>query len=503
MAMFKKADASLIKPDINFSGWDMVRTAATKGRGKLASERDVNAAKVVLQEYDPKHFLLSHCTIIASVKTEQSNAPLGKSVVDGFQIERKYADWLITTDSSKYVNNNNDAWETRLLLSCYRTFIGGENYVEHIQIPEMSKGKIIDAAARDIGDSIYVDILVATQRKHRSLISMITSGQLQTLSMGCQVEFTLCSKCGNVAYDETQLCNHIRYFKGNDYVDELGRKRKIAELCGHINEEPGSVKFIEASWVANPAFTGAVLRNILSPEEISEIRSVGEKMQIAFSEPPRIPYSGQMARAASLLLAQDDQGDAPPPPSDDKGKDKKDDDPVGKAVEDMAALIRERALAKVRSEMGNAENSQLPDENLSNESLIKSALQDPTWQRIASFVRKVTPGSTGVLRDRHAQKMFVGMILYRHGGWAAVANSKKFSGREILGLSRLIDIATKRRLMAGESRIYRAVLSVGGLSKDGDVNRYLSECRQVLGHTPTDSERQALLVKARLFAMGS
>ena len=863
--------------------------------------------------------MLSHCTIIASVDAEQSAAPLGRSMHDGFQIERKYADWLITPETSKYVNNNNDAWERKLLLACFRTFIGGENYVEHIQIPEMSKGKIIDAAARDIGDSIYVDILVATQKRHNSLIRAITSGDLQTLSMGCflpgtpvtmadgtrlpieevavgdmvlthkgrsrevhnkqlhhgiwdmrrievvgvpdpieatdkhpfyvlrpakvcacgcgetlvvkdadpvrrmskrfkrghdkrvlnpngsysleearkrqgklddiqslkvekvradelsvgdyvifpkldvevlddpgtakarllgyflaegcfekykgepvrvifsfahaekdsfvsevltllrqefpgcepytqdlperdtcnvkvagrdiaawfnkhggeyshlkrlspevmqwsveshkhllgawingdgqrnvsghslgtttsyalatqlhllsircglpvrmdcifggktaliseavvggvslrheetgklaafnlyfpqssscdllevttkapregsrkkerhlralddmvifpitkieefayegwvhnmevdedhsyqvsglaasncQVEFTICTKCGNTAYDETQLCNHIRYFKGNDFVDELGKKRKIAELCGHINEEPGSVKFIEASWVANPAFTGAVLRNVLSPMELAEIQQVGEKMMIAFSQPARVPSPDSWVRAASL--AAQDQGQSQSPSQgqgEDKPAPKKDDNPLDKAVSEMSDLIREKAIAKARAEMGTSENDSLPDENLSNESLIKSALKHPSWRRLASFVLTQTRRDPVV-----AKKMILGMVLYRHGGWKAVESSKQFSGREILGLSRLLDLATKRRTMAGETRIYRTVLALGGLGKDQDVRNYLSNCRQVAGRDLTDSERQALLLKGRLFAMGS
>ena len=492
MAFNKRADASVIKPDINVARWSEIRQAAFNSGIQVPFAR--HGSKIVLQEYEPKEFLLSHCTIIASVDSEKSNAPLGKHVVDGFQIERKYADWLITPETSKYVNNNNDAWERKLLMACFRTFIGGENYVEHIQIPEMSKGKIIDAAARDIGDSIYVDILVATQRKHRSLISAITSGQLQTLSMGCQVEFTVCTKCGNVAYDETQLCNHIRYFKGNEYVDELGKKRKIAELCGHVNDEPGSVKFIEASWVANPAFTGAVLRNILSPQELAEIQQVGEKMSIAFSEPARVASPNQMARAARLLTAEGEEG---APPSTPKEPKKDDADPMDKAIDEMADLIREKAIAKARSQMGEVGNPRLPDENQANESLIKSALQHPTWRQIAKVVIANTPH-----RDV-AKKMILGMILYRNGGWKAVESSHKFSGREILGLSRLMDLALKRRMMAGENRIYRTVLKVGGLSKNQDVNAYLAACRQFVGRTLTDSERQALIVKGRLFSLGS
>ncbi len=216
--------------------------------------------------------------------TANVGLPLGRQAVEGFQIDRRYNDYFITPETGKFINANHDAWERKLLLSSFRSFVGGQNYVEHLQIPELSKGRIIDAAARDIGDSIYVDILVATERRHKPLVAAIESEELQTLSMGCSVLHTTCTKCGNVAEDEAQLCRHIRYMKGNMFVDGLGRARKIAELCGHWSD-PNSVKFIEASWVANPAFKGAVLRNILTPDEYE---TYGERIQLAFSMPNRV-----------------------------------------------------------------------------------------------------------------------------------------------------------------------------------------------------------------------
>ena len=230
MAFSKYAKAAVVKPGIAAKEWGGIRKAAMGSATKIAAE--MRAAKVTLDKVDPGRFLLSHCTIIASVDTDVvPGVTLGKQIVDGFQIDRKYPDYYIKPNTSQFVNNNFDAWERKLLLACYKTFIGGENYVEHIQIPEMSKGKILDAAARNIGDSVYVDILVATDRKHKPLISAITSGQLGTLSMGCSVQFTQCSKCGNVAEDEPQLCSHIRYFKGSSFIDGMGQTRKIAELC--------------------------------------------------------------------------------------------------------------------------------------------------------------------------------------------------------------------------------------------------------------------------------
>src|SRR5690606_24053180 len=65
-----------------------------------------------------------------------------------------------------------------------------------------------------------------------------------------------------------------------------------------------SVKFIEASWVANPAFVGAVLRNVLTPEEAAVYNRLhAPKLQIAFSEPARTADQSQMARAARTVPA--------------------------------------------------------------------------------------------------------------------------------------------------------------------------------------------------------
>ncbi len=294
MAFLKYANAAILQPAINQESWSEIRQAALLG----SSFEDRTAAHVVLQKYDPAQYLLSHCSIVASVDTENSGLPTGAQMFDGVQIERKFPDHYITVETQKYINNNQDAFERKLLLATYKTFIGAENYMEHVQIPELSKGKIIDAAARDIGDSIYIDILVATDLKHKSLIEAISSQKLSTLSMGCQVTYTQCTKCGNIAEDELQICRHIKYEKGNWFIDASGKRRKIAELCGH-HSDPGTVKFIEGSWVGTPAFTGAVLRNILDPAN-AMAGVLGKRIQVAFSHPARTADPGSLQRAAKL-----------------------------------------------------------------------------------------------------------------------------------------------------------------------------------------------------------
>jgi len=227
MAFMKTADAIVKNPSIHLREWEEVRQEATS---EVFGSRQ---ASVNLSEFSPAKYLLTHCTIIASVDVDEvSNVKTGSSVTEGNRtIKRLWNDYYITPETSKFINQNGDSWDRQTLLNTYRTFIGAENYVEHVQIPELSKGKIIDAVARDLGDTVYIDILVATDRKHASLIQDIESGKMNAMSMGCSIQFSRCSKCGNVAADDTELCEHVRYEKGNTFVDESGKKRIVAELC--------------------------------------------------------------------------------------------------------------------------------------------------------------------------------------------------------------------------------------------------------------------------------
>ncbi len=481
-------------------------------------------------------------------------------MVDGVQIDRRYADYMVTPETSKYINNNNDCWERKLLLASFKTFIGGENYVEHIQIPELSKGKIIDAAARDLGDSVYVDILVATNRKHKPLIAAIEGGELSTLSMGAQVAFTLCTKCGNVAEDELQLCRHIKYQKGNFFIDAMGKRRKIAELCGHVTAEPGSCKFIEGSWVANPAFTGAVLRNILDPRMVADSAEMKNRIQFAFSQPARtldpnalqkaakfapiglgaqakladdflaqfahIPSIGalltpradsnstsaeihrqaRLRQIATVLMSDGDVGEgqdmeiqdpsqeqAPAAPAEDPGS-------LDKSVKDIKDTIVKQVSDKIKEELADGEKSQIRDvlnENESNESLIKSALSSPKGKTMALSVLKMVNGNTQI-----AKTLVAGLVLFERGGWSALGKSRRFTGREILAVSRVADRLTKKASMAGESRIYETVIAVGGTAPYSNVDSYLQACRRVVGRDLTESEKIQIVFKGQLYSMG-
>lgn len=236
---------------------DVVTPSRVWRRIRTASERQSKqTVKVDLSEFTPDRYLLSHCTIIAGVDLENNG-------------------YYIKPTHSKWVNDNGNAWDNRVLLNSYKTFIFGENYVEHVQRKDLSRGKILDAVARTVRDeknkvvTVYVDILVATLREHKQLCSAIETGRVNKMSMGCSVSHTQCSQCGRVFEDDDEDCEHIEGELGQFFVDENGVKRRTAELCGKSDIE-GSNEFTESSWVYDPAFTGAIRHGTIQDGDVGE-----------------------------------------------------------------------------------------------------------------------------------------------------------------------------------------------------------------------------------------
>ena len=212
------------------------------GNTRVAGEKEV-----AYQELLPDHlsnYVLAHSTIIASVDVEKTK------------------DHYITPQTSVFVNKNGDAWERGVILSTYGTFVGTPNYVNHVQIPSLSVGTNLDAVAIQHDDSVYVHLLTATHKKH-SIAKRIIDGSIHAMSMGADVQFTICSACGKKISDVADMCEHVRYQRGLQFQDEQNVVRVIAELCGHRSVK-NSNKFIEASWVEDPAFIMAQTHSVVA-----------------------------------------------------------------------------------------------------------------------------------------------------------------------------------------------------------------------------------------------
>jgi hypothetical protein len=249
MPFKKSATAALIEPVISAGDWEkMYGNRAFRGcrieGGHPFCKTAANTSK----------YLLSHCTIMASVQTE----------------EDPYDFW-IKPECSHLVNNNDDAWTNEVLKLSAPSFIGAFNFVEHFQNSKYAKGHILSQVLRkiNIGPEVWVyfcDILVATDLTHEKLVSDIREGNVRYLSMGCVTDLVICSYCGARVTDASTYCNHLQFQKGTYLASDDGVPRRIAELCGHKTMVNGGVKFVEASWVATPAFPGAAKRSIVAEE---------------------------------------------------------------------------------------------------------------------------------------------------------------------------------------------------------------------------------------------
>lgn len=473
MAHLKRANAMVVHPRITGRGWGGICKSAAKSTGKSLTEQ---ARKILGGELDNSKFLFTHCTIVASVDVEKvPDVTLGKVKVGSATVDRRYDDFYIKPECSQYVNNNGDSWSRKVLLAAYTTFIGAHNFQEHVQIEDQSKGRIIDAVARDIGDSVYIDILVATDRKHSTLVQDIESGKLTTLSMGCTTDFTICSQCGHYAVDETDLCEHIRYNKLNTFMDSQGKKRVVAELCGHHTydenkDAPGGVRFIEASWVQVPAFPGAVMRNILTASEVpvqeSEIR------KILFSNFAPNWSESAIHKAASLSFPNADKdrkfafefGEG----ESEEGEDKPAEETpaaAAKPFEDIEnsvyELLKTRVKDRFEKELKDLQNSS-GEPNTS-----------PTW-----------PNDT--LNKEASKKLHAAAYKASLGALAKSASSRKALVEGVAN----IDKAYGFRVPLA---IYKVALGVGSPRRYSDGKSYALACNQAAGKSLSAAELRVVV----------
>jgi len=272
---------------------------AISKRGSIRVASDRRALDVDWKKFNVNDFLFSHCTIVTSVKTADN----------GFWIE---------PPCEELVNANGNAWTTPVLLATFKSFGNAENYYEHVQVPELSKGKILDAVLRPVtyvgqtglkADVLYCDILVATSRTHGELVDRIEHGELTTMSMGCLAHVVQCSKCGKEIKDDDANCEHLDNELMQEFVDKNGVRRIVSELCGRSFKrngewvgDPESLEFIEASWVEKPAFKGAVLNHMISEVDAEKHASIlslpSRKLAALFDDLPHI----RVADAEGMLV---------------------------------------------------------------------------------------------------------------------------------------------------------------------------------------------------------
>jgi hypothetical protein len=541
MSAKRYAHAIMSRPGVDFDDW--METLRNQNEGAVPKDHVHRIAKTVLRKCDPKQYLLSHATIVASCDTyAPQNVKTGRGMIQGVQIDVRWPDFRIKPECHEIINNNGDAWERSLLLSTYRTFIGAHNYLEHIQLPELSKGFIVDAIARDLGKSAYIDILVATDRKHKPLVTDILSGEIKAMSMGCISLFTVCTRCGNVASDDAQLCPCVLYIgKGNKFADEQGVEHPVAELIGHVSV-PNSNQFIEASWVRNPAFRGAVRRNILNPGS-DQIAARIEEAQKVYEIRTDVPLPNGIKKAASFRIAQmDDQGQSGKDQGGGQDQGGQDDADAGGTQQsdmfdsgDAAGGDSDQGGGQSQGQGDKPEAKPSKPEGPKTDSIDKM-LDKVQEQLLQIMVEKlgdklepkpedvaavsVAPpylpgGNDNIVRssddfDRRVKAMFgnTPMLVrwasrnYRivHDGGRKAIRAAKLTPKDLIILSWIEDRIRGRNY---SSRLYKTALRIGPMANFPSETSFLAACKIKLGRGLTTGEENFLMWKGRIASVAN
>lgn len=315
---------------------------------------------------DLSKYLLSQCTIVCSVAPQEIRVG-GKTIN------------IIDESCNHLVNQNGDAWLNQVILETYRSFRGAFNFVEHNQVLSENKGRILDAVARkislvkpdpnqvkqdnnEIGFSggapsvedfikslqpviptpkpqvpqkvhtnqaqyildqfgqpkhvYYIDILVATSLQFTHLIEQILDGEFNAMSMGCVVTGSTCSYCGHeIREPYPSFCQCLLGERGTLKIHpQANRLVAVAELCG-IPGDSETNQFIEASWVADPAFIGArkayiidlpegYSRKAYSIPETPELKNVAKGAQLkAASAHESVMIDNQVMRNTAIAFS--------------------------------------------------------------------------------------------------------------------------------------------------------------------------------------------------------
>jgi hypothetical protein len=300
--------------------------------------------------------------------------------------------------------------------------------------------------------------------------------------MGCSCEFTLCSQCGNVAVDETDLCEHVKYAKLNTFFDARGQRRVVAELCGHASHgETGGVHFIEASWVAVPAFAGAVMRNILDPASVTPEKA--KQFSEVLSAPP-VEWGTNVLRAASEhrtaqafdLGGEDDEGGGDEGGGDEGGAKPPETpaSPFADMEDELYAAVKNRVKERLEKELRqqNVEKA-LDTPAAPNESIIKEAETAITKSAVRRFAQQAYATAVGTL--------------------LRVASS------DAALVSGLAEIDRSFGLRVPQS-VYRTALMVGAIDRYSSSGEYLRTCHKQAQRVLSPTELRVLYRIGNLLA---
>src|SRR5579863_8611574 len=186
-------------------------------------------------------------------------------------------------------NGNFDFFPRKELEASYPSFVQKQIFLDHNSESSLySIGKIIDALPIDDPQTgeFYIELVGKIDRTlHPEICRKIETGELNSTSMGCSVDESMCSICGKVLHsDADDKCEHMGMNLGKEFQAEIDFPEyniKKGDLipCFSINK---GIVFNEDSIVGVPADPTAVIKTVLSnmKNQVSKKGSLTKKEQL-------------------------------------------------------------------------------------------------------------------------------------------------------------------------------------------------------------------------------
>ena len=143
-------------------------------------------------------------------------------------------------------------------IPAYKTFEGVPIYTNHKNDDiEQAKGMVVYAEWSEEENCVYCTFFV-DEEAYPDIARNIRTGVIHDVSMGCSVDYGICSKCRNKAYTERDYCECLKKYKGKTEPNS-GKK---------VYEENYNLKFIELSCVGDGAFEACEIQEIYDVDDV-------------------------------------------------------------------------------------------------------------------------------------------------------------------------------------------------------------------------------------------
>lgn len=155
--------------------------------------------------------------------------------------------WVIGVSAREFYgcNNNGDAFDEADLIKTHNRFVDTAHvFMQHVnKDPAKSIGKPVFSWYNDIMHRVELILRIDKNAANSAaIVAKIENGDPIFVSMGCTVDYDVCSICGNAAKTRREYCDHLRY-----------NMRKILPDGRQVYALNPNPKFFDISIVARPA----------------------------------------------------------------------------------------------------------------------------------------------------------------------------------------------------------------------------------------------------------